>query len=103
MKDKFNDPFVVPASSLISIPVTETIAKLLQAMFSTKIGSLELEIDEDGVDGPQLIVSCYLSNVENNKRNGLTQMYTVVYSGVSGRRFRRHPDSKPETSGHLVV
>ena len=77
MKDKFNDPFVVPASSLVSIPVTETIAKLLQAMFSTKIGSLELEIDEDGVDGPQLIVSCYLSNVENNKWNGLTQMYTV--------------------------
>ena len=52
MKDKFNDPFVVPASSLVSIPVTETIAKLLQAMFSTKIGSLELEVDEDGVDSP---------------------------------------------------
>ncbi len=77
MKDKFNNPFVVPASSLVSIPVTETIAKLLIAMFSTKIGSLELEIDEDGIDGPQLIVSCYLSNVENNKWDNLTQMYTV--------------------------
>lgn len=32
MKDKFNDPFVVQASSLVSIPVTETVAKLLQAM-----------------------------------------------------------------------
>jgi len=77
MKDKFNDPFSVPASSLVSIPVTETVAKLLQAMFSTKIGSLELEIDEDGIDSPQLIVSCYLSNVENNKWNDLTQMYSV--------------------------
>lgn len=77
MKDKFNDPFAVPASSLVSIPVTETVAKLLQAMFNTKVGSLELEIDEDGIDGPQLNVSCYLSNAENNKWNGLTQMYTV--------------------------
>jgi hypothetical protein len=77
MKDKFNDPFSVPASSLVSIPVTETVAKLLQAMFSTKIGSLELEIDEDGIDSPQLIVSCYLSNAENNKWNDLTQMYSV--------------------------
>ena len=77
MKDKFNDSFSVPASSLVSIPVTETVAKLLQAMFSTKIGSLELEIDEDGIDSPQLIVSCYLSNVETNKWNDLTQMYSV--------------------------
>lgn len=77
MKDKFNDPFSVPASSLVSIPVTETVAKLLQAMFNTKIGSLELEIDEDGIDSPQLIVSCYLSNVEKNKWNDLTQMYAV--------------------------
>lgn len=77
MKDKFNNPFSVPASSLVSIPVTETVAKLLQAMFSTKIGSLELEIDEDGIDSPQLIVSCYLSNAENNKLNDLTQMYSV--------------------------
>lgn len=77
MKDKFNDPFVVSASSLVSIPVTETIATLLKAMFSTKIGSLELDVDEDGIDGSQLIVSCYLSNAENNKWNGLTQMYTV--------------------------
>ena len=77
MKDKFNDPFAVPASSLVSIPVTENVAKLLQVMFNTKIGSLELEIDEDGIDSPQLIVSCYLSNAENNKWNGLTQMYAV--------------------------
>ena len=77
MKDKFNDSFSVPASSLVSIPVTETVAKLLQAMFSTKIGSLELEIDEDGIDSPQLIVSCYLSNVETNKWNDLTQMYML--------------------------
>lgn len=46
-------------------------------MFSTKIGSLELEIDEDGIDSPQLIVSCYLSNAENKKWNDLTQMYAV--------------------------
>ncbi len=25
-----------------------------------------------------------------------------AYSGLSGRLFRRHPDSKPETSGHLI-
>ncbi|PKM80304.1 MAG: hypothetical protein CVU89_14530 [Firmicutes bacterium HGW-Firmicutes-14] len=26
----------------------------------------------------------------------------IAYSGTSGRRIRRHPDSKPEVSGHLV-
>jgi len=25
-----------------------------------------------------------------------------AYSGVSGRRFRKHPDTKPALSGHLV-
>jgi len=25
-----------------------------------------------------------------------------AYSGTSGRRFRKYPDSKPGTSGHLV-
>jgi len=26
----------------------------------------------------------------------------IAYSGVSGRQFRRHPDTKPVTSGHLI-
>jgi len=25
-----------------------------------------------------------------------------AYTGLSGRQFRRHPDIKPETSGHLI-
>ena len=28
--------------------------------------------------------------------------HSIAYSGTSGRQFRRHPDSKPGTSGHLV-
>ena len=26
-----------------------------------------------------------------------------AYTGISGRRNRRHPDFKPETSGHLSI
>jgi hypothetical protein len=25
-----------------------------------------------------------------------------AYSGISGRRFREHPDTKPEVSGHFA-
>lgn len=28
---------------------------------------------------------------------------TSAYSGLSGRQIRRHPDFKPETSGHLSI
>ena len=38
-------------------------------------------------------------NVDHNESSGLQG----AYSGVSGRRFRIYPDSKPEASGHLVV
>jgi len=26
----------------------------------------------------------------------------VAYTGTSGRRFRKHPDTKPEVSGHFA-
>ncbi|WP_264373158.1 hypothetical protein [Sinanaerobacter chloroacetimidivorans] len=26
----------------------------------------------------------------------------IAYSGTSGRRFRKHPDTKPEASGHFA-
>lgn len=26
----------------------------------------------------------------------------IAYTGLSGRLFRKYPDTKPETSGHLV-
>ncbi|NMB96067.1 MAG: hypothetical protein GYA02_05590 [Clostridiaceae bacterium] len=76
MNDKINDPIVIPHTS-ISITVPETVSKILQAMFNSKIGSLELNVDRDGFNGPQLIISCYLSKEVNDKWNSLKQMYTV--------------------------
>ena len=34
----------------------------------------------------------------------ITEFYKVpdAYSGTSGRRFRKHPDTKPEVSGHFA-
>ena len=78
MNDKANDPIVVIPHTSISIPVPETVSKVLQAMFNSKIGSLELNIDKDEFDGPQLVISCYLTKeVNDGKWNSLKQMYTI--------------------------
>ena len=26
----------------------------------------------------------------------------IAYTGTSGRRFRKHPDTKPDASGHFA-
>ena len=36
------------------------------------------------------------------KRGYYAESFFDAYSGTSGRRIRRHPDSKPGVSGHLV-
>lgn len=77
MNEKVNEIITTPPSTAISIPVTKTIATVLQAMFNNKIGTLELNIDKEGNDGPQLRISCYLANEENSKWRSLTHMYTV--------------------------
>jgi len=28
--------------------------------------------------------------------------FNCAYTGTSGRRFRKHPDTKPEVSGHFA-
>jgi len=45
----------------------------------------------------------------NNNRNDkyiknfqIVELSEIAYSGVSGRQFRRHPDIKPVTYGHLI-
>lgn len=57
--------------------MSETVFKMLQAIFNSKIGSLELNIDKDGFNRPQLVISSYLSKEVNDKWNSLKQMYTV--------------------------
>ena len=39
----------------------------------------------------------------HNKRGAISSKISLAYSGVSGRQFRRHPDSKPEHPDTLSI
>lgn len=78
MKDFIKTPTIFMPSTSISVPVTESVAKVLKTMFNTQIGSLELMMDETGLNSPHLLISCYLRNEENhNKWDDLKRMYSV--------------------------
>lgn len=78
MKNFIKIPTIFMPSTSISVPVTASVAKVLKTMFNTQIGSLELIIDETGLNSPQLLISCYLRNEENdNKWDDLKRMYSV--------------------------
>lgn len=78
MKDFAKTSTIFMPSTSISVPVTATVAKVLKTMFNTQIGSLELIIDETGLNSPQLVISCYLTNEENdNEWDDLKKMYSV--------------------------
>lgn len=78
MKNFIKTPTIFMPSTSISVPVTASVAKVLKTMFNTQIGSLELIIDEMGLNSPQLLISCYLRNEENdNKWDDLKRMYSV--------------------------
>lgn len=78
MKDFIKTSTIFMPSTSISVPVTASVAKVLKTMFNTQIGSLELIIDETGLNSPQLLISCYLRNEENgNKWDDLKRMYSV--------------------------
>lgn len=50
-----------------------------------------------GFDIPMFNLQPYL-----NAMPFITVAALIAYTGLSGRQFRRHPDIKPETSGHLI-
>lgn len=78
MKDFIKTSTIFMPSTSISVPVTASVAKVLKTMFNTQIGSLELIIDETGLNSPQLVISCYLTNEENdNEWDDLKKMYSV--------------------------
>ena len=78
MKEFIKTSTIFMPSTSISVPVTASVAKVLKTMFNTQIGSLELIIDETGLNSPQLVISCYLTNEENdNKWDDLKRMYSV--------------------------
>lgn len=77
MNKDFNKPTFTMPSTTIAIPVSESMSALLQVMFNTRIGSLELRLAEDGLTGPQLIVSCILSEKVNDEWGELKHMYSV--------------------------
>ncbi len=77
MGKDFNKPISLIPQSTIAIPITETVAKMLKTMFNSQLGSLELILDQDGFNSPQLVISCYLSNEENTKWDDLKKMYSV--------------------------
>ncbi len=68
MKDFIKTSTIFMPSTSISVPVTASVAKVLKTMFNTQIGSLELIIDETGLNSPQLVISCYLTNEENDNK-----------------------------------
>jgi hypothetical protein len=49
----------------------------------------------------------YVKRIEFDKDLGELHIFIdfrkAAYSGISGQQFRRHPDIKPETSGHLSI
>jgi hypothetical protein len=77
MNKDFNKPIFTMPSTTIAIPVSESISALLEVMFNTRIGSMGLRLAEDGLTGPQLIVSCILSEKVNDEWDELKHMYSV--------------------------
>lgn len=77
MNDILNQPIILMPTTSISIPVNTTVSNMLHVMFCNKMGSLELKINNTEKTGPQLVVSCFLSNEADTKFNSLTQMYAV--------------------------
>ena len=47
-------------------------------------------------------ISTHPDFITYNKEKLLNHQDSHAYTGVSGRQFRRHPDIKPVTSGHLI-
>lgn len=77
MNKDFNKPIFTMPSTTIAIPVSESISALLEVMFNTRIGSMELRLAEDGITGPQLIVFCIISEKVNDEWDELKHMYSV--------------------------
>lgn len=51
--------------------------------------------EKNGLKIGDEIINFSVNEISNIKYEDL-----FAYSGLSGRQFRRHPDIKPETSGH---
>ena len=73
---------------------------ILPVLKSMEIKPYRVDLIEhnDDIDDKiiELILKCDICIAD------LTYSRPSAYSGVSGRQFRRHPDTKPVTSGHLI-
>lgn len=65
-------------------------------IFENKFTTKKDRTEEHGYG---LYITKYLVEKNNGK---ISVRSDDAYSGTSGRLFRRHPDTKPELSGHLA-